>query len=423
MNVAAAENASPSIPQSCFAQVKHFCDRMNDFGPWPEDNPALPPVAMAISGGGDSMALAFLSRFWRRNLLALIVDHKLRPESTEEARLTAEWLEHLGIRARILTLSGLQKGSGLAARARNARYEALFAACREEGAVSLLVAHQADDQAETVAIRQRAGSGQDGLAAMKPITWLRDVCVIRPLLDVSRAALRELLVRANVPWVDDPSNTDLRSERVRFREKIREEGSQGEFLAIAAKARALRTHNAANRASELASEAAFLPEGWIMFTGTELPEAENLSALIRTLGGLPYPPSREAVLLLRARAQKGQDGTLAGCRLLRAGSHRFLAREYTDLSPAVPASHGASWDQRFVLDCPESLPDGTTIAAAGYGIARKNRKGWPAALIATLPALWLHEERLAIPHLNLWKDDRPFPAKFILDPRQPASEC
>ena len=119
------------------------------------------------------MALAWLADRWARRqsgtVLALIVDHGLRAASAAEAALTAARLAEHGISARILTLTCLTPGPGLAARARNARYAILAACCRAEGILHLLLGHHAADQAETLAMRQLAGSREAGLAGMAPL--------------------------------------------------------------------------------------------------------------------------------------------------------------------------------------------------------------------------------------------------------------
>ena len=195
---------------------------MAGLGPFVADAPGQPPVALAVSGGGDSLCLAWHARQWRHSLLAFVVDHGLRAESAAEAALTIERLRVMGVPARLLTLTDLPYGPGIAHRARNARYAALRAACRAEGCLDLLLGHQADDQAETACMRQAAGSGPDGLAGMGWISLLPDLRLVRPLLGVSRLALRNTLRAAGLAWVDDPSNEDRRAERVRIRHRSAE---------------------------------------------------------------------------------------------------------------------------------------------------------------------------------------------------------
>jgi len=194
-----------------------FALLMAPFAPF-ENHPVL---AVAVSGGRDSLALALLAHEWAEardgKVVALIVDHGLRAEAAREAEATRELLTHRGIEAVILRWSGGKPVHGVQEAARVARYDLLFEACRQRGILHLLVAHHADDQAETVAMRAARGSGADGLAGMAALVEQRHARLLRPLLPVPRARLTATLEALGVAWIDDPSNIDPRFERVRLR--------------------------------------------------------------------------------------------------------------------------------------------------------------------------------------------------------------
>ena len=379
------------VPPQWFAQI------LDTLGPWGRDAPGQAPVALAVSGGGDSLALAWLARCWRRNLLALVVDHGLRPESAAEAQLTLERLHDMDVPARLITLTDLTKGSAMAARARKARYASLVQACRQAGCVDLLLGHQADDQAETAWIRSNAGSGPDGLAGMGWISHTPDVRLVRPLLGVSRMALRNTLRAAGQAWVDDPSNQDLRAERVRVRFALQGNGLSEQFWCLAMDAGCQRMQREREQAMQLARSCAFFPHGWARL-GQALPEPAALSAVIRTVGALQYPPAPAAVARL---CKTGEAGTLAGTRLARWRDEWFLIREQAGVGAPVAASPGVVWDGRFVLHASSALLRcGVYVEAAGYGLARRVRAGWPALFCTGLPALWWQGQRVAVPHLG-----------------------
>ena len=133
-----------------------------------------PLVAVAVSGGPDSLALALLAARWAASrggrAVALTVDHHLRPESTGEALQVGRWLADRGIAHAVLDWSPPPVLAGdIQAAARDARYAMLEAWCREAGALHLLVAHHAEDQAETLLLRLGRGSGLAGLAAMPAV--------------------------------------------------------------------------------------------------------------------------------------------------------------------------------------------------------------------------------------------------------------
>lgn len=401
----------------------YFAAVMARLGPWLPDVSDVPPAALAVSGGGDSLALAWLASRWRRGLQAFVVDHGLRPDSAQEAVEAAERLEAMGINTRILTLHTLRAGPGVADRARDARYAALFAACRESGCVDLLLGHQADDQIETIAMRRARGEGF-GLSGMAWITETPDVRVVRPLLGVSRAALRETLRHAGVPWVDDPSNDDLRAERVRVRRTLLEGGEtlKAELFALGRISGIVRAAHENACATELASTASLSAGGWATL-GHDLPGDAALAALIRCVGAGAYPPPADAVSALRRR---GRAGTLAGARLFRArtvaagGQSWVMARERAAMQGRIEARDGVVWDRRFVLHCDADMV-GLRVGAAGMGIDRRARGGVAAALCETLPALWRGEQRVCVPYLGICEEEALVGAEFSFAPNVAAA--
>jgi tRNA(Ile)-lysidine synthase len=186
------------------------------------------PAAVALSGGGDSLALMFLLRDWARARglpvpVALIVDHALREGSRAEALKAARWAKAAGVSAHILTRRGKAPAADIEAAAREARYRLLGDFIRKHELKAVYVAHNADDQAETFILRLARGSGVDGLAAMSavspwPVAGFNGLVLIRPLLGFTRAELRQLLTGRGQDWIEDPMNQDPRFARVRVRQ-------------------------------------------------------------------------------------------------------------------------------------------------------------------------------------------------------------
>jgi len=286
---------------------------------------AHPVLAVAVSGGRDSLALAVLAHEWAvpraGRVLALIVDHGLRRESADEARATRDRLAGQGIESEILLWSGGKPATRLQQAAREARYRLLFAACRRHGILHLMTAHHADDQDETVAMRAARDSGPDGLAGMAAIVEHRDLRLLRPLLGVPRPRLTATLEARGVGWIDDPSNQDRRFERVRVRQDRVAAGigrDAGRTL------RDRRLAETALGAIEVGPEGVALDHGAVSVLRKEITE-RLLSRVVQAVGGLDYPPRRErlgraaARLLQGARAGKSgksQDFTLSGCWLM-----------------------------------------------------------------------------------------------------------
>ncbi|BAK83747.1 Ile-tRNA lysidine synthase [Komagataeibacter medellinensis NBRC 3288] len=397
--------------------LRHFGPVMAALGPWPG---AGVPVAVAVSGGADSMALAVLARQWRPDVVGLVVDHGLRAESRREAEQTISRLSALGMSAHLLVLAGLERGTRMAERARRMRYAALFAACREIGALDLLVAHHAGDQAETVMMRRRAASGDDGLAGMALATPMLDVRIVRPLLPFTKPALYATVRAAGVAWVEDPSNADLRTERARARQALAQDGE----LDAALKTQALRAGQARmarDRADAgwLAIHARFHPGGWVVLPAGLAPP-RVLSGLVRVVGGHDYPPDRARITLL---AHAAQPATLAGVALMQWREGQWLvAREEAAMAPRMPAVVGCVWDRRFVLRA-RTLPPGCEVGAAGPVAAwwprAWGRPAWPARVLRTLPALWLGGQVVAVPHMGVCRMDWAADAVFANHPPQP----
>ena len=208
-------------------------------------------LALAVSGGADSMALLDLVWRWRRlrakppRLNALIVDHALRPEAAEEARITAAYIRsrtasarHTALNPIILRDRSATYQTALQARARDARYRLMTEWCRRTETPLLMLAHHLEDQAETFLLRLAHGSGLDGLAAMASSTMRENILLARPLLPLSRARLRAHLCARGMAWLEDPSNQNTAFERVRIRRhlpRLEEEGFSPQRLAAAAK--------------------------------------------------------------------------------------------------------------------------------------------------------------------------------------------
>lgn len=192
-------------------------------------------LVLAVSGGPDSTALLLLAARWRAelrvgpDLLAVTVDHGLRPEARREATSVKRLATSLGVSHRTMRWIGAKPKTGLQEAARRERYRLLAVAAAKMKACHILTAHTLDDQAETVLFRLARGSGLGGLAAMARISPLphfaspspthKESCIalVRPLLDIPKARLIATLRDAEIPFVEDPSNSDPRFARVRLR--------------------------------------------------------------------------------------------------------------------------------------------------------------------------------------------------------------
>jgi tRNA(Ile)-lysidine synthase len=387
-----------------------------------------PRLAVAVSGGADSLALAVLAAAWARprggSVTALTVDHGLRPEAAAEARYVRRTLAPLGIGQRTLRWHGPKPGSNIQATARRARYELLNGWCESHGVLHLLLAHNLGDQAETLLLRLGRGSGLDGLAAMAALSETPGLRLLRPLLGVPKDRLKATLSRRRIAWVEDPSNLDLAFGRVKIRALLPALAAEGLTPArLAATAGALgRARNALDQevARLLVRTAIVHPAGFASLDPAALaaaPEETGLRALARllvTMGGLDYAPRLERLERLygRIRAGLGRGATLGGCRIIPRRGRLLVVREAARAADcALRAGARVHWDGRFEIAVrPGARTRRGTLVLGALGQAGwaeligayPEGRGSPIPLPAryALPALRDSRGLVAVPHLG-----------------------
>ncbi|MEG3181527.1 tRNA lysidine(34) synthetase TilS [Sphingomonas sp. LT1P40] len=175
-------------------------------------------IALAVSGGADSMAMLLLAvAAFPGRIAVATVDHGLRVEAAAEAAMVAVVCTQLGVPHETLSPATPISGVSLQKQAREARYDALMTWASRIGAYPLLTAHHADDQAETLLMRLNRASGVAGLSGIRPYRF--GTCLLlRPLLGWRRGRLRMIVEASGAPWIDDPTNADTRYDRTVFRD-------------------------------------------------------------------------------------------------------------------------------------------------------------------------------------------------------------
>lgn len=391
-------------------------------------------IAIAVSGGADSMALVMLLVQWARangaGVHALTVDHGLRDAAADEARQVSSWLAPLKIPHTTLCWHEGRDyrdrpGSAQAA-AREARYRLMTGWCTDNGCTHLFLAHHADDQAETFLMRLARGSGIDGLAAMAPLVDRDGVRLARPLLAIPKARLVAYCEQIGQPWIEDPSNTNEAYGRVRFRaarDVLAREGlSTDRLLATAQhmrRARAALDHYVADL---LDNACAWDRHGLARVSLTPFLEAPEevglraLASLLMRVSGQVYRPrfERLARLYETLRAGPWRDATLHGCRLVREGEVLTVAREAAQVSDEVALRPGAAviWDGRFEIVLTGALPPRAfrvrRLLEKAVPAAVRESIAWaevPAYARETLPAIFDSAGLAALPSLNYVRAD------------------
>lgn len=327
-------------------------------------------VGVAVSGGGDSMALLHLVARWSAQrgfpTAAATVDHGLRDESATEAALVGQVANSLGLDHTILNWNGGGQGN-LMDRARRARLQLLGDWARDKGLGAVALGHTRDDQAETLLMRLSRGAGIDGLAAMAPRRHAEGIVWLRPLLDCGREALRDWLRQIGADWVEDPTNDDLSFDRARIRHVMNELKLEPGLLALSA-SHLSEARDALNAALLPALAGARTHMGSLHLNRDlfmQLPQ-EQMRRLIllavQFVTAADYPPRRAGTDHALHEIALGRRVTLDGT-VIDPGKALLFHRE-----PAAASGsemQGDIWDNRWKIS---GLTQGDKVVALGSDV-------------------------------------------------------
>lgn len=382
-----------------------------------------PTLAVAVSGGSDSMALLRLAQDWARGragqVVALTVDHGLRAEAAAEAGQVKAWCAELGIAHHTLCWQPPQGRQSLQEKAREGRYALLSAWCRAQHVLHLLCAHTQDDQCETLFFRLARGSQMEGLASMPLVSEMGGVRLLRPLLHSRKAALQATLAGYGQGWAEDASNQKPVYTRNHIRLQLVEPAADAAFMARVTQAADrfadIRNNLFFNNVSYLTEAVSLYAEGYAVLDRdvlARLPQEAGvrlLAALIPALNGVYHPPRAEALARLRERVAAGGKCTMGGLVFAPSRLGVLVAREKAAL-PEARTLHGAwqgPWDGRFAIsfDAGGDVRDFTLKPLGKTGIdALSKRIPIPESqrvlpALRALPSLWHLDELVAAPHM------------------------
>ena len=377
------------------------------------------PILMALSGGGDSVALLHLlaAEFGTARLRACVVDHALRDSSGAVAVRAAAFAEKLGVCASIETLLWNTGANRAHEAAREARYAALCNVARESGARVIVTGHTRDDQAETVLIRAARGSGLRGLAGMRALApvpiWPEGrggLLLCRPLLGARRASLRTYLRDHHADWIEDPANANEAYARVRARHTLaalEQGGLDPTRLAAIAEKLAPFAEELDAAALDLIERAASFDADVIGVDASRFARAEDavrqraLFALVTAAGGHARGPASEQIADLDAALTANfTSATLAGALIRKRGNQLSFTRDRGALEgradgtpPLAPLALTAGtevvWDRRLALTARE--PGWSVVFEGG---ATRLACGEERADLAAASPHWLLRERV-----------------------------
>lgn len=292
-------------------------------------------LAVAVSGGVDSVCLlCWLDEIGARPI-ALHVNHKLRANADTEAAYVRNLCMARGIECHIFEWTAPKPTTGLEAAARTARYKFMTDWCRENNIDALLVAHQADDQIETFLMNLGRGSGLSGLAAMRDVSMRDGVKIVRPLLGVWRHELKQYCDEHGIKYFTDEMNNDEKYTRVRIRKNRHlvadKLGISDERILLAIQNLG-RVRDAIE--ADVADLVASVSDGRrAMFTDSFLFDQDDnirlkfIGTLIQQIGGDNYQPRLNSLRRALSNLQSDCKFTLGHCTVRRLNGRILIVPE------------------------------------------------------------------------------------------------
>ena len=295
-------------------------------------------LAIAVSGGSDSLALCFLLDEWAKlkelEVTCLTIDHGLRSESAQEALLVGRILAQHNIKHVIIPWEGEKPKANLQEKARLARYELLAHYCLTHNISILATGHQSNDQAENFIIRAEHGSGVYGLAGIPEVSSFNQIKLIRPLLEFSREELQDFLKDRNIEWIEDPSNQNEKFARVRARKLLAKHPQWipklVDLTKKMAKARECIEYMVDKSSAELVQ---YFPDHALIEENgfKQLPQEIRfrlLAQVLQNIGGNEKQARGERIEnLLEKIAQGFKASTLAGCLIKSRKNQLIITKE------------------------------------------------------------------------------------------------
>ena len=372
-------------------------------------------LGVAVSGGGDSMALLHLLHglctLHGTKLRAVTVNHGLRAEAASEARMVQQFCATFGILHDTLLWDAWDGTGNLQSAARDARFALMSAWAAEHGIGTIALGHTADDQAETFLMRLARRSGVNGLAGMSPRIIREGVTWVRPLLKASRAELRGYLQSQDVPWTEDPSNDDTAFERVKARQILEVLAPLGidaqglsavaEHMAQARTALDWQTYLAARDIAKVDAGAIVICERKLRILPHEIQRRLFVSA-VNWISNETYPARHAAITSLMQALRKGQAATLEGCHARRVGGQIGVFRDHNAVKNVQPPPDEL-WDARWHLttaDTSDKWRNVTVRALGKEGLEQCvdwRASGRPHAVLLSTPAVWRGDVVVAAP--------------------------
>lgn len=386
-----------------------------------------PTIAIAVSGGADSIALMHFAKFWTDQrggkCIALTVNHGMRAEAQQEAAFVHTLATSLGMQHHTLNIHLATSSSGLQQQARTKRYEAMEAFCTQHGILHLLTAHHADDNMETLAMHAWRSHSISELQGIPFIRYRPNLRLIRPLLNAQKSDLTQWLTTHYIPWKEDTSNHSDNYERNRLRKALRQfpipPMQARQFLAHMACANLLVQNDYIARVLQ---SIRYFPAGYAQLdwsTWQTVPTEYVIRLLLdicHSIGNAKNSPRHHELLNLANRLSDPTIKSTCLCGLQFARGRKqswYITRELAHVAPAITLfAHSLDeWDGRMMVQCAD-IPSAhfslNVLGEQGLTQLKESKKighwrelGLPRAAIATLPAIWHLDQLRYVPHIAI----------------------
>jgi len=367
-------------------------------------------IGIAVSGGGDSMALLHLTQAWAGardvTITAITVDHNLREGSADEAAQVGRWCAALNIAHHVVVWGDWDHQGNLQDAARQARYR-IINEWRGD-TEHILIGHTLDDQAETLLLRLKRGSGVDGMTGMKPVLkHSSGMTLIRPLLNITRQDLRDYLLACKQPWFDDPSNENVAFDRIAMRQLLPQLETAGislnRFALMATHMQ--RAQDALNHTAQDVFRTIGCQHGTDLifdqagfFAAHSETQSRLLSAGLCWISGNAYRPRFEALQRALSEVQDGTTSSLHGCLIYRHKNTLRMTREY---AATCIGSDKTLWDGRWKIAGVNADHQVRSLGEDGAAqLENTVRKSVPYRSLYVQPAVFLRDQLIFAPTLD-----------------------
>ncbi|MCC8407142.1 MAG: tRNA lysidine(34) synthetase TilS [Rickettsia endosymbiont of Ecitomorpha arachnoides] len=395
-------------------------------------NFGLSKIAIAVSGGSDSVALLYLANIWAEKnnieLSVISVDHNLREQSKQEAHYIQNISNNLNRKHYSLSFDHQNNFSNLQERAREGRYDLMTNLCLELDILVLLTAHHEDDYVENFCLRLERNSGIFGLSSSN-INWYNNIQIIRPLYNIPKSELVEYLVSHNIKWFEDESNSSDKYRRNIIRQKLAkgEDYIKADIILQQLKINDLLDNKFKSELISAIAEAVKIFEyGFAFLDLVKFDKFSNevkvqiINFLLIIISGQSRAVrfySVEPILKLITQDVNFKN-TLHGCVINRIQNELLIYREFGKKLPEskILLDKSVIWDNRFCITRNQETPNCfvTHLSLEDYKMIKKQLDLEPLknlscknhnAILFTLPIIKILEKVIAIPHISYYDND------------------